>query len=375
MRFSIERGDLLKSMTVANGVAERNPAKPILSNVLIEASEDKVFFRASDGRLEVVSMAAAHVEQTGHTTVGAYLLHEIARKLPPGATVEVDSDANVGRLTVSAGRAVFKLATLPGDDFPLMQRHEFECSFSVPVGSFRPLVGKTRFSMSQDDSRKYLNGVYLHIMPGDESEPGALRCVATDGHRLALASMDVPEGAENMPGIIVPQKTVGELLKILEDQEEHLNVSVSDKIVRFELPSITMTSNVVEGTFPQYENVIPKNNENRLEIDRSAFVEAVDRVTTVGTQRDTEAVTIAVETDLIKLNLNTVDKGTADEEVAAAYSGTPMKMGFNGSYLKDVSQHIDRSSVVFWLNSPEDPALVRDGDDANSLFVVMPMRI
>ncbi|MCY3874455.1 MAG: DNA polymerase III subunit beta [Rhodobacteraceae bacterium] len=375
MRFSIERVDLLKSMTVTNGVAERNPAIPVLANVLIEATDGKVSFRASDAKLEVIFWADAQIEQTGHTTVSAHLLHEIARKMPQGAMIELDTDANVGRLTVSAGRAIFKLATLPGDDFPLMQRHEFDCGFSLPVGSFRPLVGKTRFSMSQDDSRKYLNGVYLHIVPGDESESGMLRCVATDGHRLALASMDVPDGAETMPGIIVPQKTVGELLKVLEDTEEQLHVSVSEKIVQFELPSITMTSNVVEGTFPQYENVIPKNNENRLEIDRSAFIEAVDRVTTVSTERDTEAVTVAIETDLVKLNLNTVDKGTADEEVAAAYSGNPMKMGFNGSYLKDVSQHIDQSSVVFWLNSPEEPALVRDGDDTSSLFVVMPMRI
>ena len=375
MKFSIERTHLLKSMTIASGVAEKNAAKPILANVLVEASEDKVSFRASNGRLEVISTAEAQVEQPGHTTVSALLMHEIARKLPAGALIDIVSDDSQGRLTVSAGRIVFNSPTLPGDDFPLMQRHEFEKQFTVSVEAFQPLFAKTRFSMSQDDSRKYLNGVYLHNFKTRADHPGKLRGVATDGHRLALADMDAPEAAEDMPGIIIPQKTVGELLKVLDEPEEQIKVSVSSTIVQFELPSVTMTSNVVDGTFPRYQTVIPPNNDFRLEIDRTAFVEAVDRVITVCTAPDTEAVMFAVDTDLVKMNLNSVDLGAAAEEVSAAYSGKAMTMGFNGTYLKDVSQHVDQSSVVFWLNSPEDPAIVRNGEDLDCMFVVMPMRV
>jgi DNA polymerase-3 subunit beta len=372
MKISIERATLLKAVGQAQSVVERRNTIPILANVLIEAEGNTVSFRATDLDIEVVDKAPAQVERAGATTVSAVMLHEIVRKLPDGALVQLTDDGAAGRITVQAGRSMFSLATLPKEDFPVMASSEYASNFSAPAPVLRRLFDKSKFAISTEETRYYLNGVYMHVAQG-EGGP-VLRCVATDGHRLARIDAALPEGAANMPGVIVPRKTVGELRKLLEDDDAKIAVSVSETKVRFATPAITLTSKVIDGTFPDYSRVIPIGNTRRLEVDAAEFAKAVDRVATVSSERS-RAVKLQLEEDRLILSVNAPDAGAAEEELAVAYGDERLEIGFNAKYLLEIASQVDRENAVFLFNSSGDPTLMREGNDTSAVYVVMPMRV
>ena len=372
MKISIERGALLKAVAQAQSVVERRNTIPILANVLIEAEGDAVQFRATDLDIEVVDKAPAQVTRAGATTVSATTLHEIVRKLPDGALVTLTADSAAGRLTVEAGRSNFSLATLPKEDFPVMATSEYDTNFSAPATVLRRLFDKSKFAISTEETRYYLNGVYMHVADGDGGK--VLRCVATDGHRLARIDAELPDAAEGMPGVIVPRKTVGELRKLLDDDEMDIAVSVSETKVRFATPNITLTSKVIDGTFPDYTRVIPAGNTRRLEVDADEFARAVDRVATVSSERS-RAVKLQLEEDRLVLSVNAPDSGAAEEELAVAYGDDKLEIGFNAKYLLEIASQVDRENAVFMFNSAGDPTLMREGNDQSAVYVVMPMRV
>ena len=372
MKLSIERGVLLKAVAQAQSVVERRNTIPILANVLIEAEGADVHFRATDLDIEVVDNAPAQVERAGATTVSAVMLHEIVRTLPDGALVTLSDDGTSGRLSVEAGRSHFNLATLPKEDFPVMASSEYSSNFSAPAPMLRRLFDKSKFAISTEETRYYLNGVYMHVSEADGGK--VLRCVATDGHRLARIDADLPDGAADMPGVIVPRKTVGELRKLLDNDEAKIAVSVSETKVRFATPGITLTSKVIDGTFPDYTRVIPSGNTRRLEVDASEFAQAVDRVATVSSERS-RAVKLSLEEDKLTLSVNAPDSGAAEEELAVAYGDERLEIGFNAKYLLEIASQVDRENAVFMFNSAGDPTLMREGNDTSAVYVVMPMRV
>ncbi|MBN9885980.1 DNA polymerase III subunit beta [Salipiger abyssi] len=372
MKVSIERATLLKAVSQAQSVVERRNTIPILANVLIEAEGDTVTFRATDLDIEVLDKAPAMVERAGATTVSAVTLHEIVRKLPDGAMVQLADDGAAGRLTVTAGRSNFNLATLPKEDFPVMASSEYSSNFTAKAEMLRKLFDKSKFAISTEETRYYLNGVYMHV--ADSEEGRVLRCVATDGHRLARIDAPLPSGAEEMPGVIVPRKTVGELRKLLDEDDMDIAVSVSETKVRFATPDITLTSKVIDGTFPDYSRVIPAGNTRRLEVDASEFAKAVDRVATVSSERS-RAVKLQLDEDRLVLSVNAPDSGAAEEELAVAYGDEPLEIGFNAKYLLEIASQVDRENAVFMFNSSGDPTLMREGNDTSAVYVVMPMRV
>ncbi|MFN3293923.1 MAG: DNA polymerase III subunit beta [Gemmobacter sp.] len=372
MKFSIERATLLKAVAQAQSVVERRNTIPILANVLIEAEGSGVSFRATDLDIEVVDKAVAHVDRAGATTVSAVMLHEIVRKLPDGALVTLTDEATQGRLVINAGRSTFNLATLPREDFPVMASSEYVSNFSAPAPVLRRLFDKAKFAISTEETRYYLNGVYMHTAQG-EGGP-VLRCVATDGHRLARIDAPLPEGAQGMPGVIVPRKTVGELRKLLDDDEAQIAVSVSETKVRFATPGVTLTSKVIDGTFPDYTRVIPTANSRRLEVDAGDFAKAVDRVATVSSERS-RAVKLSLDEDRLVLSVNAPDSGAAEEELVVAYGDERLEIGFNAKYLLEIASQVDRENAVFLFNSSGDPTLMREGNDNSAVYVVMPMRV
>jgi DNA polymerase III subunit beta len=372
MKISIERGTLLKALGQAQSVVERRNTIPILANVLIEAEGAQVSFRATDLDIEVVDRAPAVVERPGATTVSAVMLHEIIRKLPDGSLVSLTEDGATGRLTIAAGRSTFSLATLPREDFPVMATSEYASNFSAPAPVLRRLFDKAKFAISTEETRYYLNGVYMHVATGDSGP--VLRCVATDGHRLARIDAPLPENAASMAGVIVPRKTVGELRKLLDDDEATIAVSVSETKIRFATPAVTLTSKVIDGTFPDYTRVIPTGNTRRLEVDAAEFAKAVDRVATVSSERS-RAVKLSLDEDRLVLSVNAPDSGAAEEELAVAYADEHLEIGFNAKYLLEIASQVDRENAVFLFNSSGDPTLMREGNDMSAVYVVMPMRV
>ena len=370
MRVTLERSAFLKALNHVQSVVERRNTIPILSNVLLQAAKGEVKLRATDLDIEIVETAAAEVTREGSVTVPAHLLYEIVRKLPDGAQLELDQNQDKGRVAVIAGRSRFALQALPPEDFPDLASGDTGNTFSVSAEDFKFLIEKTRFAISTEETRYYLNGIYLHDVPSGPF----LRAVATDGHRLAQAQIARPEGAANMTGVIIPRKTVLEVAKLLEGQDSDVVISLSSSKIKFEIGQIMLTSKLIDGTFPDYERVIPRNNDKILEIDRKLFSDAVDRVSTISMEKS-RAVKLAVSDSRVSLIVNNPDSGSAEEEVAATYTADDMEIGFNARYLLDVASQVKDETLRFELQDAGSPTVIRDPKDARALYVLMPMRV
>lgn len=374
MKATIERATLLRCLSHVQSVVERRNTIPILSNVLIDAGEGALKVMATDLDLQVVeNMAAASVDAPGAITVSAHLLFDIARKLPEGSQVSLDAAEN--RMTVKAGRSRFSLPTLPRDDFPVIVEGDLPTSFELPAKVLAELIDRTRFAISTEETRYYLNGIFLHV--SEEDRP-VLKAAATDGHRLARFTLPRPDGAEGMPDVIVPRKAVAELRKLLEESlDGNVQIDLSASKIRFTMGGeggVVLTSKLIDGTFPDYSRVIPTGNDKLLKLDPKSFYEGVDRVATIATEK-TRAVKMGLEADKVVLSVTSPDNGTAAEEVPAQYASEAFEIGFNANYLKDILGQIDSDTVELHLADAGAPTLIRQDDKSAALYVLMPMRV
>jgi len=369
MRVTIERSAFLKALTHVQSVVERRNTIPILSNVLVQADDGAVKLTATDLDIEIVESVPAEVAKGGATTVPAHMLYDIVRKLPDGAQLELEQTGD-SRISIFAGRSRFALQALPHEDFPDLAAGEFPNRFSIAASNLRGLIEKTRFAISTEETRYYLNGIYFHEVP----VANLLRAVATDGHRLAQAEIARPEGAKGMPGIIVPRKTVLEVVKLFESTDGDVDVSLSASKIRFAADDLVLTSKLIDGTFPDYERVIPRHNDKVLELDTKTFAAAVDRVSTISMEKG-RAVKMQIGGNKLTLTVNNPDSGSAEEEIACSYDAEPIDIGFNSRYLLDVASQVKSDAMVFSLADAGSPSIVRDPGDEQALYVLMPMRV
>ena len=374
MKATIERATLLRCLSHVQSVVERRNTIPILSNVLIEAEGDNSLrVMATDLDLQVIEHMEANVDSAGAITVSAHLLFDIARKLPEGSQVSLEAAEN--RMAIKAGRSRFSLPTLPRDDFPVIVEGDLPTSFELPAKTFADLIDRTRFAISTEETRYYLNGIFFHV--SDDNEP-VLRAAATDGHRLARFTLPRPDGAEGMPDVIVPRKCVAELRKLLEESlDTNVAIDLSASKIRFTLggeSGIVLTSKLIDGTFPDYSRVIPTGNDKLLKVDPKSFFAGVDRVATIATEK-TRAVKMALDTDRVTLSVTSPDNGTAAEELAADYGAEGLEIGFNANYLKDILAQIEGDNVELHLADAGAPTLIRQNAQSPALYVLMPMRV
>jgi DNA polymerase-3 subunit beta len=372
MKLSLDRGVLLKSLGHVQSVVERRNTIPILSNVLIEATDGRMTLTATDLDIAVVEAVEAEIAQPGATTAPAHPLYEIVRKLPDGVQVELRLDAERGRMAIVAGRSRFTLACLPREDFPAASADEMPHRFEIEAGELARLIDKTRFAISTEETRYYLNGIYLHA--ADSNQVSMLRAVATDGHRLASAELPVPHGAERIPGIIIPRKTVAELRKLIDEVEGSVTIGLSETKIRFAFGHVTLTSKLIDGTFPDYARVIPTVNDKVLEVEGKSFAEAIDRVATISTEKS-RAVKLNLDRDRLIVSVTSPENGSAQEELPVSYGAEPLEIGFNARYLLDIASQINGESARFLLSDAHSPTLVRDCGDDHALYVLMPMRV
>jgi DNA polymerase-3 subunit beta len=371
MKLTIERAALLKALGHVQSAVERRNTIPILSNVLLSAERDRLTFSATDLDMEIIDEAVAQVDQPGQITAPAHTLYEIVRKLPEGADVSLAFTGDDPRLTVAAGRSRFNLPVLPAGDFPVMSAEGLGGGMAVDVNDLMRLMDKTRFAISTEETRYYLNGIYLHVV--EDGSP-VLRAAATDGHRLARVTVARPDGADSMPGVIIPRKCVGELRKLLDEVDGSIGVSLSNSKIRFDLGQAILTSKLIDGTFPDYTRVIPTANDKLLKLDPKSFMEGVDRVSTIATEK-TRAVKMALERDKIILSVTSPENGAAAEEVPGDYAAPGFEIGFNSRYLMDILNQIEGDSVEVHLADAAAPTLIRENDKSPALYVLMPMRV
>ena len=372
MKLTIERAALLKALGHVQSAVERRNTIPILSNVLISAERDRLTFSATDLDMEIIDQAFAQVDQPGQITAPAHTLYEIVRKLPEGADVSLTFTGEDPRLSVQAGRSRFSLPVLPAGDFPVMSSEGLAGRMTVDVTDLIRLIDKTRFAISAEETRYYLNGLYLHTV--SENGVQKLRAVATDGSRLALAEMPAPEGAAGAPGVIVPRKTVGEARRLLDDAGETVELAISPQKVRFELSGAALTSKVIDGNFPDYGRVIPKDNTRIVRVDAKLFAQAVDRVATISAEKS-RSVRMAIEAGRVVLTVRNMEAGQAVEELEIEYDGEAFELSFNARYLMDITDQISGDHAELRFGGPNDPALVLDPADADVQYILMPLRV
>jgi DNA polymerase-3 subunit beta len=353
-------------------VVERRTTIPILSNILLTARDGGLSLTGTDMDLAVVETAPADVAQPGTTTVAAHTFYDIVRKLPDGAQIDIATGGEQGQLILKCGRSRLSLSTLPSDDFPVATDGDLPHKFTVGAEELKTMVDRTRFAISTEETRFYLNGIYLHAAAGNGT--GKLRAVATDGHRLARFEMPLPAGADKMPGIIVPRKAVGELRKLLDQATGEVAVALSDTRIRFGFDNVVLSTKLIDGTFPDYERVIPLNNDKVLTVSRDSFANAVDLVSTISTEKS-RAVKLKISKDNLELSAASPDSGTATEELPVEYAASPMEIGFNSRYLLDIAEQIKGENAEFVLADAASPTIVRDAGDSAALYVLMPMRV
>jgi DNA polymerase-3 subunit beta len=372
MKVTVERAELLKSLSHVHRVVERRNTIPILFNVLIRAETAKLALKATDLDLEVIETVAAETGPAGTTTVPAQMFYEIVRKLPDGVQVILEAPADRAVMTIRAGRSRFTLQTLPESDFPDLAAGDMSHRFTLPGRDLKRLIDKTAFAISTEETRYYLNGIYLHV--ASSGNAAMLRAVATDGHRLAQFELAAPEGCDGMPGVIVPRKTVGEVQRLIDNSESDVAIELSQTKIRFTLGSVVLTSKLIDGTFPDYSRVIPLGNDKRLEIEKRDFEQAVDRVSTVASERG-RAVKLALSAGKLVLSVTNPDSGSATEELEVDYDSEPLDIGFNSRYLLDIAAQLDGDVAVLKLADPGSPTLIADKQGNGALYVLMPMRV
>jgi len=372
MKVTVERSELLKSLGHVHRVVERRNTIPILANVLLNADRAKLALKATDLDIEVTDAIAAEAGPGGSTTVPAHMFFDIVRKLPEGAQIVLESSGDRAALSIRAGRSRFTLQTLPESDFPDLAPGEMSHKFTLKAADLKRLIDKTQFAISTEETRYYLNGIYLHAAGSAKAQ--TLRAVATDGHRLAQMEIELPKGAAGMPGVIVPRKTVSEVQRLMEDGESEVAIELSPGKIRFAIGQTILISKLIDGTFPDYGRVIPAANDKELVVDKKEFEAAVDRVSTVSSERG-RAVKLSISAGKLLLSVTNPDSGSANEELEVEYEADPIDIGFNSRYLLDIAAQIESEAVVLKLADPGSPTLIQDKEPRGGLYVLMPMRV
>ena len=375
MQFSVERQTLLKSLAHTQGVVERQSTIPILSNVMLVAEGHQVQTTGTDMDMALDQKLDAQIVHPGATTVSAHMLHDIVRKLPEESEIEFDTGTEREGLEIRTGRSRLSLPTRDANEFPVIEPGELPYNFTLPAKTLSRLIDQTRFAISNEETRYYLNGIFFHALEDDG--PPLLRVVATDGHRLARTEYSLPEGASGMPSVIIPRKTINEIRRLIGEDagsDSEVEVSLSDTKARISFKHATLTSKLIDGKFPDYNRVIPTGNDKTLEIGCAEFTKAVDLVSTVSSD-NARIVKLSLQQDHLVLSATSPDTGSAQEEMDVGYGHGALEIGFNARYLLDITQQIGGERAEFRLSDGAAPTIIQDAEDHSALFVLMPMRV
>lgn len=368
MKFTLDAKALAAGISAVGKAVERRNTIPILSNTVIEARDDGITLKATDLDLELTIGLSAAVAEPGVTTVPAHLAQDIVKKL--SGEVSFNSTPGEQHATVTSGRSRFRLMTLPVEDFPSLSAGNFTHSFTMTGDALSGILRDLQFAISTEETRYYLNGVYLHHMEG-----GLLRAVATDGHRMARAEIPAPDGSEGMPGIIVPRKTVTEAISIGDTAKgEDVRIEVSDTKIRFTHNSTVLTSKLIDGTFPDYQRVIPTGNNIIANIDSKTLADASDRVATISSERG-RAVKLTFSKGALSLAVNSPDSGSAEDVIDADYDADDLDIGFSAAYLRDILKTLGNGETRIALADGGSPTVFMNEKNPGLLLLLMPMRV
>ena len=371
MQFVVKRDILLKSLNFVQGVVEKKNTLPILSNVLLQLKDNKLSIIATD--LDIIfydEVSDVKILKEGSTTTSAAILYDILRKISSNAELNFNLKSE-NKLSLKSENADFNLLCLPTDNFPTFA-DEFEGKeISLNNQRFLKLLNKTRISISNDDTRHYLNGIFLHLT--EAHGRNFLTGVATDSHRLSSSSLEI-ENSTDFNSLILPKKTVFQLCSLLSETSEKLLMQTSDNKVKFSLGDMKLISKVIDGKFPDYKKVVPINNDKTLVVSSKDFISSIERVASVSLDRK-EGVKLSIYKDNIQLSVNSANSGEGNEKIKAEFSSESLNISFNSKYLIDIASEVEDKNLKINLKDSVSPVLIEDIADKNSYYVIMPMKI
>ena len=375
MEFKINSTDLLKALSHIHGIVEVRHTLPILSNIILEAKDDKLILSSTNLDIYCSDKIKAEVLQSGEVSVSAVTFFEIIKRLPSGSEVLMIMEEGENEIRLTCGRSKFNLSTLKTDDFPIISDNDLSINFVLSAEELIRIIDKTKFAVSNEETRYYLNGIFLH--KAERNSIQFLRAVATDGHRLAQYDIPLPQGAEDITGIIIPKKTIYELRKVLDDANGDVSVSLNENKIKFSFNDLKVVSKVIDGTFPDYTKVIPQKNDKNFKTNNSDLKNAIDRVSAVAANEESKskAIKFCIENNSLSLSVESQSKGSANEMIDVNYSGDKVDIGFNSKYIIDICNEVDGDEISISLSDSISPAIILDKTDENLFFVLMPMRI
>ena len=375
MEFKINSTDLLKALSHIHGIVEVRHTLPILSNIILEAKDDKLILSSTNLDIYCSDKIKAEVLQSGEVSVSAVTFFEIIKRLPSGSEVLMIMEEGENEIRLTCGRSKFNLSTLKTDDFPIISDSDLSTNFVLSADELIRIIDKTKFAVSNEETRYYLNGIFLH--KAERNSIQFLRAVATDGHRLAQYDIPLPQGAEDITGIIIPKKTIYELRKVLDDANGDVSVSLNENKIKFSFNDLKVVSKVIDGTFPDYTKVIPQKNDKNFKTNNNELKNAIDRVSAVAANEESKskAIKFCIENNSLSLSVESQSKGSANEMIDVNYSGDKVDIGFNSKYIIDICNEVDGDEISISLSDSISPAIILDKTDENLFFVLMPMRI
>ena len=348
---------------------------PILSNIILKAKDNELTLSSTNLDIYCADKIKAEVSIAGEISVSAVTFFEIVKRLPSGSEVVMTMEEGENEIILKCGRSKFNLSTLKTDDFPIISDNDLSTNFVLSADELIRIIDKTKFAVSNEETRYYLNGIFLH--KADRNSIQFLRAVATDGHRLAQYDIPLPQGAEEITGIIIPKKTIFELRKVLDDANGDVSISLNENKIKFTFNDLKIISKVIDGTFPDYTKVIPQNNNKNFKTNNNELKNAIDRVSAVAANEESKskAIKLSLEDNKLNLSVESQSKGSANEIIDISYDGDKVDIGFNSKYIIDICNEVDGEEVDISLLDSVSPAIILDKTDENLFFVLMPMRI
>ena len=375
MDFRVNSTELLRALSHIHGIVEVRHTLPILSNIIITTHDNLLSLSSTNLDIFCSDDLEAEVSQNGSTSVSAATFYEIVKRLPSGSEIHISLSEEDSTLTLKCGRSKFNLTTISPDDFPKISHDDLNIQFVLSATELKRMIDKTKFAISNEETRYYLNGVFLHQTQKNSID--ILRAVATDGHRLAQYDIPLPQGAKDMNGIIIPKKMIQELRRVLDDATGDINIQLNENKIKFSFNNMQIISKVIDGTFPDYTKVIPQSNDKSITTNNEELKKAIDRVSAVAINEETKskAIKLIIESNKISLSVDSTSRGSAIEEIDLDYNNEKVEIGFNSRYLIDICNEIDGDKINLKFLNSTSPAIILDNTDENLFFVLMPMRI
>lgn len=371
MRFNITKSELSSSLALVNSVTERKNTIPILKNVKLEIADQKLHLSATDMDILSESKIIAPESSKGKTTVPAQLFHDIVKKIPDDKNISIILEDDGSSIKIQYDKSKFLIPCLDTSEFPILGDEDMDIEFEMPAAELAKLIDKTKFAMAADETRHYINGIFLHSK--NENGKIYIKAAATDAHRLAVASTELSTLKDEISGIIIPKKTVHEIRKTIENAED-VKILISRTKIKIISGENILISKVVDADFPEYNRIIPTDNNKIANINKKEFFEAIDRVSTIIANKDHRSLKISLEKNKLTLFAKANDGSFADEELDISYDGDDLEISFNPQYLLEILNNIKSDKITLKLKNDSTPALIMAEDDSD-IYVILPIRL